>query len=119
MNTISNAVLAFVITSGTAAAGHAAGVDQNDLDACKSEVSKYYGDASDVKYMGKRHYRDGLQMKLAVDSEDETTGYTTTRLVTCWLGADNYQASSGSEGTEALVANINDAATRGVEITIP
>lgn len=119
MNRISNAVFAFVIASGTAGAAQAAGVDQASLEECKSQVSEYYGGASDVTYVGKRQYRDGLEMKLAVRSEDATTGYTTTRLAKCWLGADNYQAYSHNERTEAMLADANGETPAVLDVTIP
>lgn len=105
-----------VVLAGGAAMGHASGVDQHELEQCRAQVGDYYGGADDMQYVGKRQFHDGTQIKLAVRSEDASTGYTTTRLANCWLGAENTQAYSGnSDGSTKMVADAVDTSVFSVE----
>jgi hypothetical protein len=115
---ISNVVCAVIIASGAAAA-QAAGVDQTELEECKTQVSEYYAGVSDIKFVGQRQFRDGTRMKLAVHSEDDSTGYSTTHLATCWLGGENFQAYSGSKSNDAMVAEVDDVTPTMLEEILP
>ena len=109
MNTLSSAALTAILATATFTA-HAAGVDQGDLEQCKSQVSDYYGGNDDMEYVSQRRFRDGTQMKFAVHNEDASTGYTTTRVATCWLGSGNLQAGT-DQGNQPMVADVYDAIT--------
>ena len=82
---------------------NAAGVNDGELERCKSQLSEYYGETTEMRYVSKRQFRDGTQMHLAVSSEDPATGYSTSRLASCWLGAENFQAYI-DDGEEHMVA---------------
>jgi hypothetical protein len=113
MKTLSSAALTAILATATLTA-HASGVDKGDLEQCKSQVSEYYGGAREMQYVGQRRFRDGTQMKFAVHTEDATTGYTTTRVATCWLGAENLQANS-DRGDGPMVADVYDAITDSIK----
>jgi len=104
MKTLGFVALTLFLAGGTLFA-HATDAANGELEQCKSQVSAYYGSNQDMQLVGKRQFRDGVQMKLAVHNEDPSTGYSTTRLATCWLGYENFQASSGV-GDEPTVADI-------------
>ena len=112
MKTVTSAALTAILATATFTA-HAAGVDQGDLEQCESQVSAYYGGAEDMQYVGQRRFLDGTQMKFAVRNEDATTGYTTTRLATCWLGAENLQANA-NQGDGPVVADVYNAITDSI-----
>ena len=107
---ISTALTAFLATGVLSV--QAAGVDEKGLDQCKVQVADYYG-VDDYKYVGQRRFRDGVQVKFAVQVQDTDTGYTATRLATCWLGNENMQASIG-EGGGATIADVYDSITDSI-----
>jgi hypothetical protein len=113
MKALISAALTAFLASATFTA-HASGVDQGDLEQCKSQVSDFYGGAHDMQYVGQRRFPDGTQMKFAVHNEDATTGYTTTRMATCWLGAENMQANA-DQGDGPMVADVYDAITDSIK----
>ena len=113
MKTFSSAALTAILATATFTA-HAAGVDQGDLEQCKSQVSDYYGDNHDMEYVSQRRFRDGTQMKFAVHNEDASTGYTTTRVATCWLGSSNMLAGA-DQGKQPMVADVYDAITDSIK----
>lgn len=113
MKALSSAVLTAVLATATFTA-HASGVDQGELEQCKSQVSDFYGGAHDMQYVGQRRFPDGKQMKFAVHNEDATTGYTTTRVATCWLGNENLQAKARQDN-EPMVADVYDAITDSIK----
>ena len=98
-------ILGVVLMVGTIGA-HAAGASSGDTRACESHLADYYGKAADMRYVGERRYMDGTEMKFAVRETDARTGYSTTRLAVCWMGAENYQAYTGSD-EENMVAEVD------------
>ena len=84
---------------------NAAGVNDGELERCKSQLSEYYGEATEMRYVSKRQFRDGMQMHLAIHREDPATGYSTSQLASCWLGAENFQAYA-HDGEEAVVTEV-------------
>ena len=111
MKILTSTVLTAFLTMGVVSV-HAAGVDEKGLDQCQEQVADYYG-VDDYKYVGQRRFRDGVQMKFAVQVQDTATGYTATRLATCWLGNENMQASTG-EGGGATIADVYDSITDSI-----
>ena len=109
MKAIYTAVLATVFATG---AGIATAGGQ-DMEQCKQQVDSYYGGVQDMKYVGQRRFRDGKEMKFAVSSTDADTGYTSTRIATCWLGAENMQAAVG-QNDEPMVADVYDSITQSI-----
>ncbi len=105
MNKINNAVFAIFVATGAATA-QAADVNPAELEECKSQVSAYYGGQRDMRLVGQRHFQDGTRMKLAVYNDDPVTGYSTTRLASCWLGAENYQAYSNNGPVDPMIAEV-------------
>ena len=91
----------------------AAAADEQKVGQCQDQLVEYYGGADDVRYISQRRFRDGTQMKFAVAVEDSATGYTATRLATCWLGSENMQASTNMDA-EVTVADIYDAVTDSI-----
>lgn len=111
MKAIYNMVLAGVVATGATFASAAA--DNSDMAQCKAQVDSYYGGVDELKYVGQRRFRDGKEMKFAVNSTDAETGYTSTRIATCWLGAENAQASApGADGP--MVADVYNAVTDSI-----
>ena len=104
MKKVGIALITMVVAGGSLAV-QARGVSEGELVECRSQISEYYGGATDMSYVGRRQFRDGAQVKLAVHNEDPSTGYSSTRLAVCWLGADNYQAYSGASD-DSMVADI-------------
>ncbi len=117
MKLLSTAVVTLVIASGSISA-QARGVSEGEMEQCRSQISGYYGGAQDMSFVGKRQFHDGAQLKLAVRSEDPSTGYTRTRLATCWLGAENFQAYAGEE-TDTMVADVERPQTPVVDGMLP
>lgn len=113
MNKFKTVAFAIIIAAGPAAA-QAARVDQADLEECKEQVDQYYGGVESMRYVGQRRFMDGTQMKFAVHQSDEESGYTTTRLATCWLGADNLQANA-AETDGPMVADVYDSVTSSIK----
>jgi len=119
MKILSSAVLTIVMAGGSLTV-QASGVDGDEREQCRAQVAEYYGGAQDMRYVGQRTFRDGTQMKFAVHNTDATTGYSTTRLATCWLGSENHQAYSGnSKDTGEMVADINNTPASPLEDTLP
>lgn len=117
MNKVGIALITLAV-AGSSLAVQARGVSDGEMEECRSQISQYYGGASDLSYVGKRQFRDGAQVKVAVRSEDPGTGYSKTRLATCWLGADNFQAyADGSE--ESMVADVDSPVQPAADEVLP
>ena len=116
MKTFASVALTTVIASG-AFSLQVVAADEQQLVQCQDQVVEYYGGADDVRYVSQRRFRDGTQMKFAVAVEDASTGYTATRLATCWLGRENMQAATDT-GTEITVADIYDSVTDSIVVPL-
>ncbi len=108
MNKINNVLAAIVVATG-AATVQAADVNPSELEACKTQVSAFYGEESNMKLVSQRQYLDGTRMKLAVYNMDPVTGYSTTRLANCWVGAEDFQANSDNGSADQIIADVEAA----------
>jgi hypothetical protein len=113
MKTQGGVLLAAVLMSGVMGAQAFDG-SRGDTQECKSQLAKVYGNANDMYYVGERRYMDGTEVKYAVRNTDAATGYSTTRLAVCWLGAENYQAYSGSD-EDTMLADVDASAPQALE----
>ena len=113
MNKVKTVAFAIIIAAGPAAA-QAARVNQADMEQCKAQVDQYYGGVESMRYVSTRRFMDATQMKFAVNQSDAETGYTTTRLATCWLGSENLQANA-TESDEPMVADVYDSVTSSIK----
>jgi hypothetical protein len=109
MKALHTAVLASIFATGAAVAT----ADDQEMAQCKEQVDNYYGGVADMQYVGQRRFRDGKEMKFAVNNTDSTTGYTSTRVATCWLGAENMQASMTADDAP-MVADVYDSITDSI-----
>lgn len=116
MKRFASVALTTVIASG-AVSLQVAAADEQQLAQCQGQVMEYYGGVEDVRYVSQRRFRDGTQMKFAVAVEDASTGYTATRLATCWLGSENMRAATDS-GADIAVADIYDAVTDSIVVPL-
>jgi hypothetical protein len=112
MKTFASVALTTVVASG-AFSLQVAAADEQQLLQCQDRVIEYYGGVDDVRYVSQRRFRDGTQIKFAVAVEDASTGYTATRLATCWLGSENIQAATDT-AAEITVADIYDSVTDSI-----
>ena len=117
MKTFTSVALITVFASSAFSLQAAAAADEQQLSQCQEQVVEYYGGVDDVRYVSQRHFRDGTQMKFAVAVEDASTGYTATRLATCWLGSENMQAATDT-AAEITVADIYDAVTDSIVVPL-
>ena len=115
MTTVNKAVLGIILASGALFA-HAGSTGAEKLEQCKSKVADYYGGVKDLQFVSQRRFRDGTQMKFAVHNQDAKSGYTHTRMATCWLGNENGQSFAGrsSEKNAPMVADVYDAITSSI-----
>lgn len=116
MKALASVALTTVIAGGTFS-GYVAAADEQQVGQCQDQVEQYYGGVDDVRYVSERRFRDGIQMKFAVGFEDSVTGYTSTRLASCWLGKENMQAAADT-GAEITVADIYDAVTESIIVPL-
>ena len=116
---MNKAVLSIILASGALCA-NASSIDAEKLEQCKSQVADYYGGVEDLQFVSERRFRDGTQMKFAVHDQDAESGYTSTRMATCWLSNENGQSFAGRSGekNEPMVADVYDAITSSIVDTV-
>jgi hypothetical protein len=113
MKTIRNAGVAIVL-AGMGAVAPVVADPGLELERCKAQVARYYGDDSEMALVSKRQYVDGTRMKLSLRSEDSTTGYTSSRFATCWVEAENSQAGWSENAAPMVAANDGTVENAGI-----
>ena len=106
MNRFSKAIITSALTA-CAVSGYVYGADGDNLTQCQAQVAEIYLGFEEMQFVGQRRFPDGTMMQFAIRNEDPETGYSTTRLAVCWLGADNYQAYA-AQSTATTVADRQD-----------
>ena len=106
MNRFSKAIITSALTA-CAVSGYVYGADGDNLTQCQAQVAEIYLGFEEMQFVGQRRFPDGTMMQFAIRNEDPETGYSTTRLAVCWLGADNYQAYA-AQSTATTVADSQD-----------
>ena len=115
MKALTSAVISTLLATGVLMANTAA-ADSQGMEQCKTEVANYYGGVMEVKYVDQRRFREGIQMKFAVNYHDAATQYTTTRMANCRLSTHS-QLASIVEDDASMAVNTRNALASSMVVT--